>query len=373
VTDGAGPAGVVGVDPSADSTPRKPVRRPVRTLFIGSGRFGQPSLGRLAGHPSVELVGVVTAPPRPVGRRQVETPTPVDRLARELGLRVLAPPRLRQPEALASVLALEPDLVVLADYGQLVPRPLLDRRHGALNLHPSLLPRHRGAAPIPAAILAGDAETGVTLMRMDTGLDTGAIVAIEPAILSGDETAPALEARLAIAAAGLLARSLEPWLAGEIEPVPQAEQGATLTRPLRRADGGLDPRLSALALERQVRAFLPWPGTFVEVDDDRLVVLAASVADPDPDDEPGRFVLDPAGLALATIEGRLVLDEVQPAGGQPMSGDAFLRGRRRILGRAIRSPAGESLPPVFAPALPADPGAVTTSSSTLGGHSTGPA
>ena len=366
MTDGSGPDG----RSVAGSAGAPSERTPVRTLFLGSGRFAQPILGRLAGHPSIEVVGVVTAPPRPVGRRQVETPTPVDNQARELGLNVLTPARLRDAEALAAVLDLDPELVVLADYGQLVPPALLDRRHGALNLHPSLLPRHRGAAPIPAAILAGDPSTGVTLMRMDTGLDTGPIVAVERAILSGDETAPALEARLAIAAAGILARSLEPWLAGEVEPIPQGDDGATLTRPLRRADGRLDPRLPAITLERQVRAYLPWPGSFAEADGDRLVVLAATVAEPDPDDEVGRFVPDLAGLALATGDGRLVLQEVQPAGGQPMTGEEYLRGRPRILGRTIHAPAGDTRPPLF---VPVDRDAVPAPVSTAGGPRSRPA
>jgi methionyl-tRNA formyltransferase len=352
VTEGpaAGPA--VGPD----------LATPVRTVFLGSGRFAQPILGRLAGHPTVDLVGVVTAPPRPVGRRQVETPTPVDITARELGLNVLTPTRLRDPDALTSVLELGPNLFVLADYGQIVPRPLLDLRYGALNLHPSLLPRHRGAAPIPAAILAGDAETGVTLMRMDAGLDTGPIVAVERTMLAGDETAPALEARLAIAAAGILARSLDPWLAGVLAAVPQGEDGVTLTRPLRRPDGWLDPRLPAIQLERQVRALMPWPGSFAESDGDRLVVLTAAVADNRPGDEPGRFVADQASLALATADGRLVLLEVQPAGGQPMTGEEYLRGRPWILERTIDPPAGDARRPLWVPVVP-----------TAAGRSAGPA
>jgi len=312
----------------------------VRTVFLGSGRFAQPILGRLAAHPSIDVVAVVTAPPRPVGRRQIETATPVETTARELDLEVLGPTRLRRPAALADILGLEPDLVVLADYGQLVPAELLELQHGALNLHPSLLPRHRGATPIPAAILAGDRETGVSLMRMDAGLDTGPLIAVEHVSLAGDETSPALEARLAIIAAGLLARWLDPWLAGEIEPEPQTTDGATLTRPLRRVDGILDPDQPAELLERQVRAHLPWPGSYVDIDGDRLVVLAASVTASDADDEPGRFVPDHHGLALATRDGRLLLDEVQPAGGRPMSGEAFLRGRPSVLGRAVRSSPG---------------------------------
>ncbi len=327
------PSAGASADPSGGTRDR-----PVRTIFLGSGRFAQPALGRLASHPSVDLVAVVTAPPRPVGRRQVETPTPVDVQARELGLDVRTPERLRAPDAVDGLLALEPDLVVLADYGQIVPAALLGRRHGALNLHPSILPRHRGATPIPAAILAGDTETGVSVIRMDAGIDTGPIVASERSTLEGDETAPALEARLAIAAAGVLARVLDPWLDGELEAIPQPIDGATMTRPLRRSDGRLDANQPAWLLERQVRAYLPWPGTFIEADGQRLVVLQGLLADSDADDVPGRIVPDPDGLALATADGRLVLHEVQPAGGRPMSGEAFLRGRPSILGRSIRTP-----------------------------------
>jgi methionyl-tRNA formyltransferase len=327
------PDGVDGEEPSGDRI------RPVRTVFLGSGRFAQPTLGRLAAHPSIDLVAVVTAPPRPVGRRRILSRTPVDAQARELGLSVMTPERLRDPASVADLLGLDPDLVVLADYGQIVPANLLDRRFGALNLHPSLLPRHRGATPIPGAILAGDHETGVTMILMDEGVDTGPIISSERSTLGLDETtAPALEARLAIAASGMLARAIDPWIDGELEAVPQPEDGATMTRPLHREDGRLDPEVPAWLLERQVRAFLPWPGSFLETDGQRLVVLAAVVAPSDADDEPGRIVPDPAGLALATADGRLVLLEVQPAGGRPMPGEAFLRGRPSILGRRIAGP-----------------------------------
>jgi len=306
----------------------------VRTVFLGSGPFGVPSLRELAAHPHIELVGVVTAPPRPAGRGHVLRPTPIDDAARDLEVpAILRPPRLRDQAAVASILALRPALVVLADYGQLVPPTLLDLPHGALNLHPSLLPRHRGASPIPAAILAGDAVTGVTLMRMDDGLDTGPIVAAEPSPLDGTETAPDLEARLAPLAADLLARSIEPWLAGALPAIPQPASGATLTRPLRREDGRLDPGQAAADLERRVRALQPWPGTFVETPTGRLVVHAAHVEAGTADDERGALVPHGDGLALATADGRLVLDEVQFAGGRRMSASALRRGRPGIVTR----------------------------------------
>lgn len=311
--------------------------RPVRTIFLGSGRFGQPTLSGLVAHPSVDIVAVVTVPPRPVGRRQIVTPTPIETQARDLGLDVRTPARLRDPAVVEELLGLEPGLAVLADYGQIVPDPLLHLPHGALNLHPSLLPRHRGSTPIPAAILAGDRETGVTLFWMDDGVDTGPIIAQDRSALEGDETAPGLEARLAIAAAGILARSLDPWLDGELMAQPQPRDGASLTRSFHRNDGRLDPNEPAGVLERKVRAFQPWPGTFIEVDGLRIVVLRARTSSAADYEAPGRLVRDDEGLALTTVAGRLVLAEVQPAGGRAMTADAFLRGHPSILGRSIRS------------------------------------
>ena len=307
---------------------------PVRTVFLGSGAFGLPALRALAGHSAVTLVGVVSAPARAAGRHGEQTPTPIANAAGELGLEpLLTPERLRDPAAIASVLALEPGLAVLADYGQIVPPPLLDLPHGALNLHPSLLPRHRGATPIPAAILAGDQSTGVTLMRMDAGLDTGPIVGQVVHPLEGGETAPALEAALAHEAAALLVGALDGWLAGERLAIPQTEAGATLTRPLRRTDGRLEPARAAIELERQVRAYQPWPGTFVETDAGRLVVLAARVGAGVADVAPGTFT--DLGLVVGdrTI---LELRDVQPAGGRPMRWDAFVRGRPAIVGSRAR-------------------------------------
>ena len=200
----------------------------VRTVFLGSGRFAVPSLAHLAEHPRVALVGIVTAPPRPVGRRQQLQPTPVGAWAAGHRLEPLTPVRLRDEEAIAAIAALAPELVVLADYGQIVPPALLRLpRNGALNLHPSLLPRHRGAAPIQAAILTGDERTGVTLMVMDEGLDSGPIVAQRAIDLAGEEVAPELEDRLAGMAAELLADTLHAWLDGELTAHPQPTAGAT--------------------------------------------------------------------------------------------------------------------------------------------------
>lgn len=303
----------------------------VRTVFLGAGGFGRSSLRRLADRDDVRLVAVVTAPARPAGRKQLTTRSIIADIADELGIgaTVLTPERLRDPEWISAVLADDPELLVLADYGQIVPATLLDRRYGALNLHPSLLPRHRGATPVPAAILAGDRETGVSLMRMDAGLDTGPIVAQTTVPLDGTETAPALEDRLAGVAAELLDTNLGPWIGGELEAWPQGEAGATLTRPLTRGDGRLDPERPAGELERQVRAFQPWPGSFVDTPVGRMVVWNASVAGGGAN--AGSF----DELGLVTADGRLVLHDVQPAGGKRMSWADFVRGRPSIVGSHV--------------------------------------
>ena len=204
-------------------------------------------------------------------------------------------------------------------------------RYGALNLHPSLLPRHRGASPIPAAILAGDAETGVTLMRMDTGLDTGPIVAQERVALDGTETTPVLEERLELVADGLLDDTIGPWIRGERTATPQPAEGATLTRPLRREDGRLDPHKPAVELERQVRAYQPWPGSFVDTPVGRIVVWSASAG---ASGGPPAGTVDERGLGVGEGE-RLWFVEVQPAGGKRMTWEAFLRGRPSIVGSAV--------------------------------------
>jgi methionyl-tRNA formyltransferase len=294
-------------------------------------------LDALAGASSVTLVAVLTTPPRPAGRRADLAATPVGERAGLLGLPVLTPARLRDPATVAEVSGLQAALGILADYGKLVPPAILDLpRHGILNLHPSLLPRHRGATPIPAAILGGDMETGVTLFRMDAGLDTGPILAAEAVALVGDQDAPGLEVRLATVAADLLRRSLGPWLEGTLSAVAQSREGASLTRPFRRDDGRLDPGRPAALLERQVRALRPWPGTFFEAPTGRVGVLRAGVAPGEPGDEPGRLVRDGgSGLALATAEGRLRLLELQPAGGRCMDGATFVRGRPGLIGSRV--------------------------------------
>jgi methionyl-tRNA formyltransferase len=308
---------------------------PARVVFLGAGGFAVPILYRLGHLADLEVVGVVTTPAKPAGRKGMLKSVPVAVAARTRKVPMMTPPRVRDPRAIEAIRALEPDLGILADFGQIVPQELLDvPRRGFLNVHPSLLPRHRGATPIPATILEGDEVAGVTLIQMDAGLDTGPIVATESWPLEGNETASELEARAAGIGAGLVSKWVGPWLRGEIEATPQGDEGATLTRPLRREDGRLDVWLKASELERQVRAYQPWPGSFIDSPAARLVVWSATVEGPTSETLPGTIGPGPE-LRIATAENWLRLDEVQSPGGRRMAGDAWLRGRPDAAGSTI--------------------------------------
>jgi methionyl-tRNA formyltransferase len=309
-----------------DRMTASPSRR-IRTIFFGSGSFALPILDALAELPDFELAAIVSAPDRPAGRAGIPTPTPVALRTRQMGLPLLQPQRVRSPASIAALAALAPDLAVLADYGQLIPESLMGLpRLGFLNLHPSALPRHRGASPVPATILAGDTTSAVTLLCLTAELDAGPIVASAILEVRPDDTAPVLERRAAGVAASLLVRTLPDWVAGRIEPVPQAAAGVTMTRPLRREDGLLDPTHPAAELERQVRAFQPWPGSHLETPLGRIVVWSSSVEPGTTADEPGMLVADSRGLVLFAADGRLRLETVQLAGGRRMRALELLRG-----------------------------------------------
>jgi methionyl-tRNA formyltransferase len=306
-----------------------------RAVFFGSGSFGVPVLDAVADAPEIELVGVVSVPDKAAGRHRDVSPVPVAARARERSLPLLQPATLRPPEGAAAIQALGADVGILADYGRIVPADILAAvQGGILNVHPSLLPRHRGATPIPAAILAGDAETGVTIIRMDAGVDTGPIVAADRWPLDGTETAPQLEAQAAARGAALLRRTLGPWLDGRIAPVPQPLEGATTTRPFRRADGRLDPDAPVEELERRVRALQPWPGSWVETVAGRLTIWRAEAVpgwEAGAAAQPGVF----GRFGLHARDGYLALREVQPAGGKRMTFEELVRGRPAIVGSSV--------------------------------------
>ncbi len=292
---------------------------------MGSPDFSLPVLRSLAA--SFEVAGVVTQPDRPAGRgKQLKAP-PVKVLAEQLGLPVIQPRRLREPEAVHQLAAWAPDLIVVAAFGQILRKAVLELPpNGCINVHASLLPRWRGASPIQAAILHGDAHTGVTIMCMDEGLDTGPILSQRAIPIQPSDTAATLSEKLSTLGAELLTETLPQYISGTLKPQSQPDKGVTTVSTLNKADGNLDFSQDAAALERKVRAFNPWPGAFLTWRNQPLKVHRAHVA-AGAAASATRQVYD-ALPAVGTSNGLLVLDEVQPAGKKPMGGVEFLRGAR---------------------------------------------
>jgi methionyl-tRNA formyltransferase len=301
----------------------------MRVVFLGSGSFAIPSLEalRAAGH---EVVAVVTQPDREKGRGRELAPPPVKPVAVARGLAVIQPVRIKAPEALETLRAFRPDVQVVVAYGQILPRAVIDLAPlGTVNVHGSLLPRYRGAAPVQWAILNGEAETGVSTMLIDEGMDTGPILLTRATPIGKDEVAPSLEGRLAGMGAELLVETLAGLEQGTLRPTPQDDALASYARIIRKEDGRLDWTQPALALERRVRALQPWPGTFTTFGGRQLKVLSALAEGP-VRGEPGTIVeAGSDGLGVACGDGRrLRLVEVQPESRRPMAAAAFVAGAR---------------------------------------------
>jgi methionyl-tRNA formyltransferase len=276
----------------------------------------------------LNVVGVITQPDRASGRgRELKAP-PVKVLAQELGLPVMQPEKLKQPEAMEQLRAWAPDLIVVAAFGQLLRKDVLELpRYGCINVHASLLPRWRGAAPINAAILAGDDETGVTIMQMDVGLDTGPMLSKRSIRLTPTDTAGSVFERLSTLGADLLLETLPDYLSGKLVPQPQPEEGMTYAPMLKKEEGKLDFASDVNELERRVRAFNPWPGAYMDYDGAMLKVHRTHVEQGNA--ETGQRLVVQNQPAVGARGGVLVLDEVQPAGKKSMSGKSFLAGARQ--------------------------------------------
>jgi methionyl-tRNA formyltransferase len=299
----------------------------VRLVFCGTALFAVPSLRACAAHHVV--AAVVTRADR-AGSRGRPAPRPVADAAHELGLDLLTPGRIGAPEVVADLLALSPDCLVVAAYGQILPSALIDPPpHGAVNVHGSLLPRWRGASPIAHAILAGDSETGVSIMRMEAGLDTGPVYSTVRVPIHGRATTPMLTATLADLGASELVAVLAAIEGGTAVATPQPEEGVTYAPRLTRSDGVVDwSRRSAIEVDRMVRALQPWPGVRAAIDGVDVQVQAGGVADFDADDAPGTIVLrDGESVVMATRAGGYRIDLITPAGKRAMTPAAFLRGR----------------------------------------------
>lgn len=307
---------------------------PLRVVYFGTPVFAVPALRRLHEDGRVELLGVVSQPDRPAGRGRTLTSPPVADAARELGLPLAQPAKVADLQSWLADLG-PADLHVVAAYGRILPDWLLQTpKIGPLNLHASLLPRHRGAAPIQAAILAGDSETGVTLMGMEPALDAGPMLAVRTTPIRPEDTAGSLFDRLADLAADLLIDALGPLLAGALEAIPQDEAVATYAGRIGGPDAELGWASSAIEIDRRVRAMAPQPGAWTLRDGERLRILAGR-PETLPGRGPGLLESDPEGLRVGCGVGSYLVTRLQPAGKPAMDAVAWLRGRPLAPGAAF--------------------------------------
>ncbi|MFN8471346.1 MAG: methionyl-tRNA formyltransferase [Anaerolineae bacterium] len=304
----------------------------LRVAFMGTPDFAVPTLRQLLAMTDVEVAVVLTQPDRPSGRGRAVIESPVKSVASAAGIPILQPRSLRKdPSAVEQLRAFAPDLIVVAAYGLILPPSVLAiPRLGNINVHASLLPRWRGAAPITFALLAGDSVTGVTIMLMDEAMDTGDILTQVEETIHPDDTTGSLSERLAQRGAALLGETLPQWVAGEIRPQPQPADGVTYTRLIKKEDGAIDWQRPAVEIERAVRAYQPWPTAYTLWNGAPLKVLRASAVEAG--GAPGDVVAVSGGVAVVTGDGALRLDEVQPAGKRPMPGKAFINGAPGFIG-----------------------------------------
>lgn len=310
-----------------------------RVIFFGTPDFSIPCLQSLHDHPEIDVVGVVTQPDRPAGRGQAIRQSPVKQRAVTLGLPVCQPESLRGEEPLERLGNWSPDVMVVVAYGHILREPVLELPSwGCINVHASLLPRWRGAAPIQYAIRAGDTQTGVTIMKMDKGLDTGPILSMHKIPIASNETAATLHDKLADLGARMLPSILLEYLSGQIVPRPQPDEGATYAPTLKKENGQIDWTQAAAEIDCQVRAYDPWPGTFTYLEKQRIKIISGR---PEPEQNkkasPGTLFESDGFLLVQTGSGCYRLHEIQPAGGKRMTSQAFLAGHANIISAAFES------------------------------------
>jgi methionyl-tRNA formyltransferase len=305
----------------------------MRIVFIGAGEIGVPTLQALLRSSEHQLTGVVTQPDRPVGRAQRIEPTPIKRALAGSTVPILQPARVKDRQTTEEIRALQPDAIVVMAYGQILPREMLEiPRVACLNLHASLLPRWRGAAPIQAAIAAGDPQTGITVMYMAEGLDTGDVLLRRRTDILPTDTGGSLHDRLAQIAPEALLEALQMLAKGNAPHIPQDNALATYAPKLTRDDGKIDWSEPAEIIERKIRAFNPWPGAFTEIATPgvrKLKIFSTAIVDLS--GKPGEFLRSEKELIVAAGKNALSLNEVQPEGKRRMDAAAFLRGHTSIL------------------------------------------
>lgn len=301
----------------------------LRIVFMGSPEFALPTLKALS--QNYNVVGVVTQPDKPAGRGKKLTSPPVKTLAQNLNIPMVQPEKLKDASALQQLHTWQPDLIVVAAFGQILRQNVLELPPlGCINIHASLLPRWRGAAPIQAAILNGDGQSGITIMLMDAGVDTGAILSQRSELIKQDDTAGTLSHRLSMIGAELLIETIPLYLNKSITPQPQPEQGIAYAPMIKKEEAKLDFSQPAHTLDRIIRAFNPWPGAFTTWRGNPLKLLKSHVIDSPTSPPPnyGSTLVFEQKPGIQTSKGILVIDEIQPAGKKVMPGNVFLQGAR---------------------------------------------
>ncbi len=298
----------------------------IKIVFMGSPEFAIPSLLGLI--ENFNVVGVVTQPDKPAGRGKVLKSPPIKEIALRYEINFIQPIKLKDPGVFEKLQSWAPDVIVVVAFGQILRQEVLDLPDfGCVNVHGSLLPRWRGAAPIQAAILHGDEETGITIMKMDAGVDTGPILKQKSIAINDVDTSETLSKSLSQLGAELLIETLGEYLNNKLDPISQPEEGATYAPRLEKENGFLDFSQSALELDRQVRAYFPWPGTFIEIGNERIKVTLSKVVG-NVNLKPGERGQVSGFPIVGTSQGGLLLEMVQPAGKKIMSGKIFLNGFR---------------------------------------------
>ena len=303
-----------------------------KIVFMGTPDFAVPTLQALIQHH--EVIGVVTQPDRPAGRKQQIRQSPVKQVAVEADIPVFQPKKLRKSEAIEALKQWQPDVYVVAAFGQILPQSVLDiPPYGSINVHASLLPRWRGAAPIHAAIKAGDDETGVTIMLMDAGLDTGPMLSKQAIPIEKDDTGQSMHDKLANLGAGLLIKTLPAYLSGELQPKLQDDSQSTYAPMIKKEEGCIDWSQPAQSIERHVRAFTPWPGTFTHWDGNQLKIHSGKVTSGDA--HIGQVIEKGEHIAIGTGDGLFLLQEVQLAGKKRIQIGDFVRGYNDFIGSVL--------------------------------------
>ncbi len=312
----------------------------LRILFMGTSAFAVAPLEALI-HRNFQVVAVYTQPDRPAGRGRFLSSSPVKETALRLKLPVVQPTSLKDAEVVAQLIDFHPDVIVVAAYGQILPQPVLDiPKYGCINLHPSLLPRFRGASPVASAILAGDKLTGTSIMLMASGLDTGSLLASEKVAISPQDTTGSLTAKLSRVAARLLPEVLSRWVEGEITPRPQNDAEATYSTLITKKAGEIHWQLSAVEIWRQVRAYQPWPRCYTWWQGRRLEIIEAVPLPGKPTKAAGQVVplkSKEAAFGVNTGNGVLGIIKVQLGGRKAMAADEFLRGQGQFIGTVLPS------------------------------------